>query len=218
MIFDKFDYIIMSSDDEELFMDQTSEIPVALPVPPIPEPIKDDETYQEIQRDFAEVKINNEDFICMILSANSDFFEHDFSYSDWASLRQCSKKILACSQEGIMKQLLPHQHVHFREIRGKLRSYRRMVDTSMMGCGKTYTSCALAKNMGVPIIIFAPANTVTNWRQAAKHFGITDDRMRFFSYTEFQKKQKPFLRAIVKPEKPAFYIEQDMKMCPTKEW
>ena len=158
-----------------------------------------------------------EKLLSNVLISNSKFFEN-IDNRDWCQLRQVSKRLYKSSMEGIMRLLLSHQHVHFRDLRTRLRKYHRMVDTSMMGCGKTYVSCALAKDLNIPITVFAPTQTLPNWKQACKHFQIPFDRLHFHSYSEFQRKVKPYLEPLPDNEKPAFYLEEDCGMRASPEW
>jgi superfamily II DNA or RNA helicase len=138
---------------------------------------------------------NYEEILINAIIVNDKLFSK-IREGTWCSLRQTSKRIYDALTEAIMKKLLPHQILHFRNQRRILRNYGRMLDTSLMGSGKTYTSCALAKDLNVNLTVFSLPNTLVNWQNACNHFGIKLERLTFYPYNEFLRKEKRFFKKL----------------------
>ena len=117
----------------------------------------------------------------------------DYNFPNVLSL--CSKGLYTCSITVIEKKLLPHQTRHYRKILERLKMYNRVVDTSVMGCGKTFTICAVAKKKNVDIIAFSPDSSQQNWLKAFQHFGIPREKWNWYGYNSFLCKEKPLMIA-----------------------
>lgn len=128
------------------------------------------------------------------------------------------------------KMLLNYQIVHFIRMRDGLKAFRRMMDTSKMGLGKTYITVAMVKYFKIPLVVFGPANTYDNWVNACIHFNLNHEKYLIFnSYTSFLGNNKPFIRRLkgggkgafgikLKDEQGANFLEDDMKYTTTNEW
>lgn len=112
-------------------------------------------------------------------------------------LALCSNTLYNCSFSSIETRLLPHQIKHYRQLNEKLCKYRRVVDTSIMGCGKTFTISAVAKKQHKHIIAFSPESSKKNWMKAFSHFRIKKEKYEWFGYNSFLCKQKPYMTPIV---------------------
>ena len=56
------------------------------------------------------------------------------------------------------------------------------MDTSQLGCGKTYVCCNYLREMKFEYVyVFCPKILKTKWSSVAKEFGL---RLNVFSYTE----------------------------------
>lgn len=162
-------------------------------------------------------KIDIEIVLSFILRISPTIYRH-LDTKTWCNLRQVSKRIYEASKEGIMELLLPHQIIHYREIRNKIFKYHRVVDTSMMGCGKTYISCALARDLNLTITVFAPAQTKTNWLNACKHFNIEESRLAFWPYSVFQRRNKPYLTKLEDKSEGMTPEEKSVLFRANEEW
>jgi len=68
--------------------------------------------------------------------------------------------------------LKPYQAEHRNALQHILRHFSSAVDTSVMGSGKTYTTCSLAAAMGLPLMVVCPAPIVEKWVHVAGLFGV----------------------------------------------
>lgn len=77
------------------------------------------------------------------------------------------------SQE-TLDQLLPHQPKHVRNLLWIYREKHRptTIDGSETGTGKTYTTCAVAKELGVKILVICPKPAIPAWYRIAQLFGL----------------------------------------------
>ena len=125
----------------------------------------------------------------VVLLAVSPMFSNSLENPEWCALRSVSRSLYCASFEVGMKALLPHQWGHFRSLRRGLKAHRRMVDTSIMGSGKSYVAAAIAKDMGLDLVVFAPRSAHTNWRMATKHVGVG---LEFYAYSRFAARKKPY--------------------------
>ena len=139
---------------------------------------------------------DNETALIHLFTVNHKFVEEYFSTKMWCTLRCVSKGLYFMLMEPIMDKLRAKQRAHYREMRHRLILYRCMVDVSIMGCGKTFTTSAIAKSLNLDLVVFGPYSSQSTWNQAAAHFGIT---VEFHSYSEFQRKKKPYLTAVEDP-------------------
>lgn len=69
--------------------------------------------------------------------------------------------------------LRPHQREHCDRIRLMLQRAHFYIDTSPLGSGKTITTCKMAKDYGVPMLIICPKSTANVWTETSKKYGIT---------------------------------------------
>lgn len=112
-----------------------------------------------------------------------------FPMQTWCALRQVSKGLSKALLDPGMEKLLPHQRAHARHLRLLLQTERRGIDTSPLGAGKSYVGCYLAKQLSLVPLILGPNACETNWKQAAAHFGLSNE---FYQYSVFQRKKIPF--------------------------
>lgn len=122
------------------------------------------------------------------------------NYEEWALIRQLCRRTYWASDSTVFEKLLPHQKHHLYRLHCSIRDYSRALDVSLMGHGKSYTSVALAVELGLPMIVFAPGSSQYNWECAFKHFSIKD--VAFYPYSSFQRKNPPFFKPLAKPEDP----------------
>ena len=152
---------------------------------------------------YAPIRLTNEQNLIHLFGVNSQFIREYYTTEMWCALRQVSKGLYKILTEPIMYKLLPPQRPHFRELRHRLALYRRGVDTSPMGSGKTYVTSALAKALKLELFVFGPHSTQQTWREATQHFGLP---LRFHTYSEFQRKEKPYFIPRPKP-RPTFFLQ-----------
>ena len=68
--------------------------------------------------------------------------------------------------------LLNHQKEHYQRLVNILKHSYGYLDTSDTGCGKTYTTCMIAKQFGMSILVVSPLTILSHWRKVTKEFGI----------------------------------------------
>lgn len=71
--------------------------------------------------------------------------------------------------------LLPYQAPSVQGLCASLRSFGAALDASDVGTGKTYTSLAAFRELGVKPLVIAPLTVLPSWERAAKHLGIEID-------------------------------------------
>ena len=92
-------------------------------------------------------------------------------------------------QQTFNDRLLPHQRLHVIALLRALHTHRRALDMSGMGCGKSFTACATAASLKLPLVVYGPGSAELNWREAFEHFAI---RGVFHPYSVFQRKRPPY--------------------------
>ena len=70
----------------------------------------------------------------------------------------------------IYKKLLPYQHSHVDNIIKSLKKYKRALDASDTGTGKTYCSIAASKRLNLKPFIICPKSVIPDWFKVLKHF------------------------------------------------
>jgi hypothetical protein len=74
--------------------------------------------------------------------------------------------------------LLPAQRLHVAGMESLLRHRASSaVDLSLMGSGKTYTTSALARSMGLNLAVCCPNATKSNWKTVASDFGFSERKL-----------------------------------------
>lgn len=71
-----------------------------------------------------------------------------------------------------MVQLTQLQLDHTLNIIKCLNKYKRVIDTSTMGSGKTYCVLHIAKHYKLPIIVVCPKSTISTWKSLAIEFDV----------------------------------------------
>jgi len=64
-------------------------------------------------------------------------------------------------------ELLLDQKPHFERALNRVNKYGFYADNSVMGCGKTYVACAIAKKLGLKLFIVCPLTVHGNWEDVA---------------------------------------------------
>jgi SNF2 family DNA or RNA helicase len=75
--------------------------------------------------------------------------------------------------EKTTKKLLDYQLLHVYNLMSALKKNKAVIDGSNTGTGKTYTSLAVANELGLQPLIICPKNIMTAWKNVCEHFGIT---------------------------------------------
>jgi len=68
--------------------------------------------------------------------------------------------------------LLEHQLPHFNLILSILFEKRGYIDTSTMGCGKTFVTASVASIMELKLLIFCPKTVKVVWKKVCKLAGV----------------------------------------------
>lgn len=69
--------------------------------------------------------------------------------------------------------LLSYQGPSVQGLVASLRSYGAGIDASDVGTGKTYTSLACMRELGISPVVVAPLTVLPSWERAAKHLGVS---------------------------------------------
>lgn len=64
-------------------------------------------------------------------------------------------------------ELLLEQKPHFNRTLDRIDRYGFYADNSVMGCGKTYVACSVAKKLGLDLFIVCPLTVHSNWEEVA---------------------------------------------------
>lgn len=86
-----------------------------------------------------------------------------------------SVKYEGVKYEGVKEEipkLYPRQIKHFYRIINILQGWHAYLDTSPMGAGKTYVTCALARQYGYKISVVAELSLLEKWRKVAGLFNV----------------------------------------------
>lgn len=126
--------------------------------------------------------LENADYDCSILNVNID--------------------------KDIERNLLEYQVPHVQNLIGSLENNNIVLDTSDTGCGKTYCSLAICKQLNLEPIIICPKSIISNWKKICKLFKIkplfvcnyeTLRKGKYYENGDMSKRQKcPYLRYIKK--------------------
>lgn len=84
--------------------------------------------------------------------------------------------------------LLDSQTDHFLDLIRVLMTYHLVVDTSVMGAGKTVMSIAVAQKFGMKLFIVAPNSAISVWERHCDRYGIDEDNRFIISYTSLASK------------------------------
>lgn len=68
--------------------------------------------------------------------------------------------------------LLEHQQPHFDRILSIMFKTRGYIDTSTMGCGKTFVTAMVASILGLRILVFCPKTVKVVWKKVCKLAGV----------------------------------------------
>jgi len=76
--------------------------------------------------------------------------------------------------EFTQNNLLAHQPPHVKNLLYVFREKQRScaLDGSETGTGKTYTTCAIAREMGLKLLVICPKPAIPNWYRIAQTFGL----------------------------------------------
>lgn len=144
------------------------------------------------QNQTLEIQSMSDVVLCIVyrVTQSPDLFPHLNSLNRWFRERTLQR----------LEGLMPHQRKHMLQLCMALYRYDRAIDTSVMGCGKSYTASAAAARLGLPMVVFCPKSAKLNWMAAFEHFGISG-RCEVHAYSAFAKKEPPFLY-VLNPDAP----------------
>lgn len=69
-------------------------------------------------------------------------------------------------------ELYPTQQVHVQNAINIFKERKCIIDTSVMGSGKTLTSCVIAKNLGLSLYVVGLKSTFGNWKNISNVFDV----------------------------------------------
>lgn len=74
--------------------------------------------------------------------------------------------------DSIASKLLGPQLAHAKTLLDSIYFNGFAADLSETGCGKTYSACAIAKELNVPIVVICPKVVIPTWKKVLTSFGI----------------------------------------------
>jgi len=74
--------------------------------------------------------------------------------------------------DDLSSKLFDYQHMHLFNLITGFRSYDTLLDGSDTGTGKSYTTIALCKHLGLRPLILCPKVIVSTWMNVCKYFGV----------------------------------------------
>lgn len=98
---------------------------------------------------------------------------------EWGVFDHLSDSLNRYLLMGTTPFLLQHQYFHVLKINRIYNMLKSCIDISIMGSGKTYTACMLARMRGLKLIVIGPKIAKDGWKSVSAHFRITCD---FYSY------------------------------------
>lgn len=122
------------------------------------------------------------------------------SYEDLISLQKTCKTCSNVLYDSATDNLYEYQKPHYFRIKDALNKYGYAVDTSIMGSGKTYTTCAIAKRLKISITVFCPKSVIGVWYDVSKQYDISD--IVVYTYAKLRGKNE--------------YL--DSNLIPTDKW
>lgn len=111
-------------------------------------------------------------------------------------------------------ELLPEQQPHFKRTLDKIDKYGFYADNSVMGCGKTYVACGIAKKMGLDLFIICPLTVKSNWEEVASKAGVNIVHITTPQSLASRRNIQPkhgYLRRKENKGKPSFYPTPKLK-------
>lgn len=124
----------------------------------------------------------------LLLSLPTEIFEDIVKYlrpSDKCNLKKTCKTFKMIFDDLIIDILNDRQVNHYYQLKQCLLDYRFVMDTSVMGSGKTYTACAVAKQTERVLIVICPKSVISTWHKVAKVFSI--GKIECYTYAHFRK-------------------------------
>ena len=100
---------------------------------------------------------------------------------------------------GEIPKILPTQLEHYERVNKILSGWHAYLDTSPLGAGKTYVTCAIAKAYKLTIVVIAPLTLLSKWNFVADQFRL--EKGEIFAYASLRgtKRYQPntdYLRRI----------------------
>ena len=87
--------------------------------------------------------------------------------------------------------LLEHQLPHFERVLTMNFEGKGHIDTSTMGCGKTYVTCMVAKILGLSMLIVCPKTVKVVWRKVAAIAGVPIVELITYQSASSKLKKQP---------------------------
>lgn len=128
-------------------------------------------------------------------SLPNELLLHIHSYlpiPDQICLSQTSRGLRGVLRDPILDKLLPRQHSHYYNIVSlyKKNSLPVVLDTTVMGGGKSYTSLSVAHKYNLKPCIFCPKSTKIGWMETGDCF---DMKLEMYSYAQLRGKNNKYL-------------------------
>jgi superfamily II DNA or RNA helicase len=108
-------------------------------------------------------------------------------------------------------KLFEYQRTHTKKLMIAIKRYRRVLDASDTGTGKTYCSTAVCMELGLFPIVCCPKAAISTWERVFKEFGVKKYYIR--NYEQYRNGNTPYLNKPVKIDKPPFEQSDEYNEC-----
>ena len=86
-----------------------------------------------------------------------------------------------------MENLLPYQVEHVENLCESIKNYKRALDASDTGTGKTYTSIAICIILNLRPFIVCPKSVYSSWIKILEHYNYDESEYDIYTYNELEK-------------------------------
>lgn len=99
-------------------------------------------------------------------------------------------------------KLFEYQRTHAKKLVIVIKRYRRVLDASDTGTGKTYCATVVCMELGLFPIVCCPKAAISTWERVFKELGLKKYYIR--NYEQYRNGNTPYLNKPTKIEKPPF--------------
>lgn len=126
---------------------------------------------------------------------------------DVIKLRLTCKSLNMILEDVSVNYLLEYQRNHYYQMKNSLDKYRVCIDQSLMGSGKTYVACGLAREFHYPVLIICPKSVVLVWKQVTKELNLTNFTIvTYRKFIQFKKETSELREKIMKEAEEGIFV------------
>lgn len=108
-------------------------------------------------------------------------------------------------------KLLDHQTKHVDELLKIFSKRFCAIDTSKMGCGKTYTALYIAKKLNLHIVVVCPPSIEENWRNLSEKYGVNSQIVSYHTLRSRSNNNPRFLLNREDSETTVFTLKEEFE-------